>query len=340
MNHLLSSPIISLRALTTGLLLAIGCSLCSAQETASNRYDLNRDGTVDISDVLLLVDIILGKEVGDEPTLTPSDTTLTIHAGQTAEVSFTGGVSALLAGSDAPSVAYPIAEDSTVRIHATAVGYAEITVRDRMGSRDYTIGVTVTGTPPTEVEAIDLGLPSGLRWASFNLGATTPDEHGAYYAWGEIEEKDNYGWSTYSHCDGGMATIHDLGIDISGTIYDAARMNWGGSWRMPTHAEAQELVDNCTWRWTTVNGVTGREGTGPNGNTIFLPATGYRAGNSTYSDGIYGSYWTATHVGSLNADGSYSLGAANCYYLSVSRMKTYVDAYYQNEGYNIRAVCE
>lgn len=146
--------------------------------------------------------------------------------------------------------------------------------------------------------AVDLGL--SVKWACCNVGATTPEEYGDYFAWGEISPKSSYTMRNYQYWvdyDGnGMWTDGEstLNSDISGTQYDAATANWGGSWRMPTNAEREELLDNCTWTWMTLNGVSGMEVTGPNGNSIFLPATGYRRGSSSYDIGSTGDYWSST----------------------------------------------
>ncbi len=150
------------------------------------------------------------------------------------------------------------------------------------------------GNAPKGVEAVDLGLPSGTKWASCNLGATKPEEYGGYYAWGEIEEKDSYNWETYIHCDGSWSTCHDLGSDIRGTAYDVAHVKWGGDWVMPTYEQMKELIDNCKYRWMNNNGVYGVVFVGPNGNRIFLPAAKYRADNpETIISG--GRYWSSTY---------------------------------------------
>ena len=142
---------------------------------------------------------------------------------------------------------------------------------------------------------IDLGLPSGTKWACSNVGATKPEEYGGYYAWGETEEKSYYDWSTYIHCDGSSETCHNLGSDISGTEYDVAHVKWGSDWVMPTHDEQMELLNNCTSEWTTLNGVEGRKITSKiNGNSIFLPAAGYRWYGDLYYAGEGGYYWSST----------------------------------------------
>lgn len=135
---------------------------------------------------------------------------------------------------------------------------------------------------------VDLGLPSGLKWATCNVGASSPSEYGNYYAWGEVEPKSSY--------EGGNNVTNGKEIgDISGNPqYDAARANWGGTWRMPTKIEFEELIDNCTWRWMGKLGYKGYMVTGPNGNSIFLPAAGYRYGTSLYYAGSYGYYWSST----------------------------------------------
>ncbi len=136
-----------------------------------------------------------------------------------------------------------------------------------------------------DVEAIDLGL--SVKWAVCNVGASAPEEYGDYYAWGETETKDVYGSTSY--------TKPDI-IDISGTDYDVAHVKWGGDWRMPTSEETEELSDKCSWKFTSVNGVYGAVVTGPNGNSIFLPATGYRLWSSHDSYDYKGSYWTSTSI--------------------------------------------
>ena len=141
-------------------------------------------------------------------------------------------------------------------------------------------------TPTVGIEAVDLGL--SVKWASCNVGAERPEEYGDYFAWGEVSPKDSYyedNCSTY-----GVAMS-----DISGNPqYDAATANWGGAWRMPTKSEQQELLNNCTWEWTSLNGVNGQRVTGSNGNSIFLPAAGYRDGTSSYDVGSCGDYWSST----------------------------------------------
>ena len=119
--------------------------------------------------------------------------------------------------------------------------------------------------------AIDLGLPSGTKWACCNVGATIPEGYGGYYAWGETEEKEKYDWTTYIHCDGSMETCHNLGSDIAGTEYDVAHIQWGGTWVMPSQAQIKELISKCSYICTDRNGVLGDLFTGPNGGTIFLP---------------------------------------------------------------------
>ena len=103
--------------------------------------------------------------------------------------------------------------------------------------------------------AIDLGLPSGTKWACCNVGTTTPESYGSYYAWGEKEEKEKYDWTTYIHCDGSMKTCQSLGSDIAGTEYDVAHVKWGGFGVMPSKDQFQELIDKCSYTGTIENGV-------------------------------------------------------------------------------------
>lgn len=143
---------------------------------------------------------------------------------------------------------------------------------------------------PTPGKMIDLGL--SVKWASHNIGASSPEGFGGYYAWGETEEKSDYDLDTYKYYLNGSYV--NIGSNISGTQYDVARVKWGGSWRMPTRKEIQELVKKCSWKWTTYNGVKGQLATGPNGNSIFLPAAGSRFSTSVYDVGGRGLCWSAT----------------------------------------------
>ena len=158
-------------------------------------------------------------------------------------------------------------------------------------------------------EWVDLGLPSGLKWATCNVGATSPSEYGSYFAWGETKPKSDYSWSTlrYHYLDSwsdrfskyntksayAYGTVDNkTRLDLSD---DAARANWGGSWRMPTRAEQDELCEKCTWTWTTQGGKNGYKVTSKtNGNSIFFPAAGVRIGARLSDAGSYGRYMSSS----------------------------------------------
>ena len=150
---------------------------------------------------------------------------------------------------------------------------------------------------PADLEAVDLGLPSGTLWANMNVGATTPEEYGDYYAWGETTTKIVYDAESYLYCDAGdmFGDNHqNLGDCISGTIYDVAT-TLGDGWQMPTSAQFDELISNCTVNYTTQKGVRGWKFTGTNNNSIFLPEAGDF--ESTNCGGEYGAYWSGTMSG-------------------------------------------
>lgn len=208
-------------------------------------------------------------------------------------------------------------------------GDGKLTVSDVLALVQIVLNEEDENQPTAEAgEAIDLGLPSGTKWANCNVGATKPEEYGGYYAWGETEEKDTYTWETYIHCNGSMDSCHDLGADISGTQYDVAHVKWGGNWCMPTLEEIKELRDNCTHEWTTLNGVNGRKFTSKiNGKSIFFPA----AGNRWYGldDAGEGKYWSSTqHPG-------YSYSAGSLYFHSGGAYWSYS---YRNYGRSVRPV--
>ncbi|MBO7281335.1 MAG: hypothetical protein J6V00_09275 [Bacteroidaceae bacterium] len=164
-------------------------------------------------------------------------------------------------------------------------------------------------------DAIDLGLPSRLKWASCNIGASSPEECGDYFAWGEIDPKSNYSeFNSITHKKRMKSIIGDGN-------YDVATAKLGKSWYTPSSADFEELINNCTWEWTTVNDVNGYKVTGPNGNSIFLPATGYRDVTSYSNDGKSGEYWSSTphkdtqysYYFCYTADGYYTFW--NCRYV-------------------------
>jgi len=136
---------------------------------------------------------------------------------------------------------------------------------------------------------IDLGLPSGTLWACCNVGASAPEGYGGYYGWGSTE--------MYAH-----ASVSQDISDIAGTKYDVAHVKWGGNWQMPTLEQIREL-NNCTYKWTTLNGVQGGQLTGSNGGSIFLPAAGYSQGSTLYDVLSRGSFWSSTLVKSGYAYG-------------------------------------
>lgn len=142
-------------------------------------------------------------------------------------------------------------------------------------------------------EYVDLGLPSGLKWATCNVGAEKPEDYGDYFAWGEIETKSEY-------TESNSLTHGKQMDDISGDVqYDVAAANWGGSWRMPTKDEMIELVSNCEWEWILIekndyDSVKCYKGIGPNGNSVIFPVASCYNGPSLISVGTGGLCWTST----------------------------------------------
>ena len=189
---------------------------------------------------------------------------------------------------------------------------------------------------------VDLGLPSGLLWATCNIGAENPEDYGDYFAWGEITTKETYDWSTYQYC---MDTYYTLTKYCNDSYYgyngftdnlttllpedDAATANWGSDWRMPTRAEWQELLDNTTVTWTTQNGVNGRLFTASNGNSLFLPAAGCRYYSGLNGVGSYGGYWSS----SLDTD-----GPNYAWYFEFGSFYDGVGSTYRSYGFSVRPV--
>ena len=180
-------------------------------------------------------------------------------------------------------------------------------------------------------EYVDLGL--SVKWATMNVGATSPEEYGDYFAWGEIEPKSEYNWGTYKWCDGDYYNMtkycsrSEFGIVDNKTKLepedDAATVNWGGAWRMPTKEEQVELITECNWTLDTMNGVDGYTITGPNGNSIFLPISGYFSDTNVEDIGYNGTYWSSelksdyssyAYVIDMYNDGDISLFPNSRYY--------------------------
>lgn len=154
---------------------------------------------------------------------------------------------------------------------------------------------------PTPGQWVDLGLPSGIKWAGWNVGASAPEEYGGYFAWGETSEKSVYDFKSHQHKekhwddhDGWYWTYSDIGECISGTNYDVAAVRWGGGARMPTLEEIKELRNECSWEGGYVNGVEGIFAIGPNGNSIFIPFAGYRDYSGLRYEGHGGYLWSGT----------------------------------------------
>ena len=203
------------------------------------------------------------------------------------------------------------------------------------------VEVPSTGTPEEAHEFVDLGL--SVKWATCNVGASKPEEYGDYFAWGEVEPKNNYSLSTYKYCDGtnNSMTKYSAKNDVNrGEFYDnkivlgpeddAAVVNWGGEWRMPTKEEQDELRNKCTWEWTTLNGVKGYAVIGINRNVIFLPAAGCFGEWSRLGIGVFGYYWSSS---------LYTNSSDNAYYLGSYSDKLYEYYFYRYFGLPVRAVC-
>ncbi|MBP5318109.1 MAG: hypothetical protein J6Y77_01730 [Paludibacteraceae bacterium] len=215
---------------------------------------------------------------------------------------------------------------------ASAVLFAACNKREQEPIEMLSISGTVGGH-----DYVDLGLPSGTLWATCNVGASSPEESGDYFAWGETTPKSDYSWLTYEFGNWYQLTkyCNDSSFGKDGfaddkTVLDAeddaATVNWGSDWRMPTIEEIAELCTECTDQWIVYNGVPGRKFTAPNGNSVFLPAAGYfdkadldKDHNGSGLDwvGTNGNYWSATPDGD---NPSYA-----CYVIFYSDRENYVN---------------
>lgn len=194
---------------------------------------------------------------------------------------------------------------------------------------------TTPDVSPSGVRAVDLGLPSGIKWANMNIGAESPEDYGYYYAWGETEPKAEYNWNNYFDSVNGSSSNFEKYATNKKTVLDpeddVAHVKWGGDWRMPTYDELNELQTKCTWTLGAQNGVKGYTVVGPNGNSLFLPAAGYRYYSSSNSVGSSGHYWSSSLYS------SYSIVAYYLYFGSSDVV--YSDCSDRYFGRAVRPVC-
>ena len=231
--------------------------------------------------------------------------------------------------------------NDTGKVTAVAVGNCIITCSATDGSgvkAEFHVKVVMNETH----EYVDLGLPSGTLWATCNVGASKPEKYGDYFAWGETEPKSDYSWSTYKYCKGTKTTMSKYCTNSDyGTVDnkkelepsdDAATANWDSEWQMPSLEQCAELFNSnyTTTTWTTLNGKYGRKITSKsNGNSIFLPAAGFRFGTSLGNAGSYGYYWSR----SLDAGNS-----GSAYYLNFSSNDFNKYSYSRYCGKSVRPV--
>ena len=182
-------------------------------------------------------------------------------------------------------------------------------IKERAG---YEVKGTVNG-----YEWVDLGLPSGTKWATYNVGAASPAEFGDYYAWGETETKDEYvDINSVTHRKSFKWLLNNGIINDNGDLtrqHDIASIIWGEPWRMPTDEEYEELIDFCDWKFTDYNGTNGYLVTGPNNETVFFVAAGFKQGSGAEYIGEYGDYWSSSVVPEL-IGASCSLGYGSTSY--------------------------
>lgn len=232
-------------------------------------------------------------------------------------------------------------DGTTVSYLASEVNYIGFTAKQQGGEEPST-----PGTAPAGAVAVDLGLPSGTKWANMNVGAEQPEDYGLFFAWGETtgygsdtNDGHSFDWASYKWCNGSEYTMTKYCTDsYYGTVDnkkvldledDAAYVNWGSSWRMPTYDEIAELVNNTTQEWTTVNGIYGCKFTAANGNSIFLPPAGIRYDTNLKNLVYIGYYWSSSLFE------SYPYGA-RCLFFDTDYAQTYGSD--RDRGFTVRPV--
>jgi len=222
--------------------------------------------------------------------------------------------------------------DCSGTVTAVSSGTATITATTYDGAKTAKCTITVSGSSSGIIhghEWVDLALPSGLKWATCNVGASLPGAYGDYFAWGEVTAKSEYSWNNYRFSASGSSANNKLfskyntqskyglvdNITILDQADDAAQANWGGTWRMPTDAEFLELRNNCTWTWISQDGKEGYKFTSKNnGNSIFLPAAGYMNSSSICNGGTGGEYWSSTLHSTPDCGWYFPFSSSGVYY--------------------------
>lgn len=217
---------------------------------------------------------------------------------------------------------------------------ADLEGKQLTGNKAFGFAAT-TVKSETSHEWVDLGLPSGIKWASCNIGADKATDKGYYFSWGETttEQKSSYEWSTYTLCNGSSNTLTRYNtsttfgpVDGKTTLDEAddpASVHWGFPWRTPSKADFEELRSNCTWKWNSSR--QGYTVTGKNGKSIFIPAAGYRNLNALNFLGSYGYYWTST----LNPE-----SPSNAYCLMFQSSSLSLGSFNRYMGRPVRPVCD
>ena len=331
------------------VLLLAALALTTAVRAQVINGDLNHNDVLDVGDVTMVIDGYLTGETetisaNADPYMVDNSRIVGSWRDQKGEI-ITLNADGTMAGAEDGYMFMPYQGEVLI---LDAKGKPMMAVKVVYISDDYVVVRTGNGnevevyqacTVVNGHEAVDLGL--SVKWATMNIGASSPEDYGDSFAWGETTPKSTYGWETYKWCNGSYTTMTKYCISSSyGTVDnktvldladDAANANWGGSWRMPTKAEQDELDSNCTWEWTTQNGVNGYKVTSKtNGNSIFLPAAGCRYDSSLYGAGSSGHYWSS----SLYADNP--LGA---WYLRFNSGNFYMSSGDRCYGRSVRAVC-
>jgi hypothetical protein len=344
-----------MRKLLLSLVLSLTAFSSYSQSTLLG--DVNQDGKVSIADAMMVVNIIKN---GYAP-FSVSPTAVIIPAGGSATIDIEGGYNQYDVSSSNTDVVTASLSGSTITLTAVANGETTVTVKDVKTQRFMEVQVTVednqsqsylTCPDDNHPHMIDLGLPSGTKWACSNVDTDHPENQsptnsGGYYAWGETETKSVYnqvfylyatgvdedgnGWYDDYHSDTNYVGVwQNLGSDIAGTQYDVAHVKWGGSWVIPSREQQDELRNNCTYEWTTVNGVNGGKFTSKtNGGSIFLPAAGHRYDSVLFNVGSNGYYKSSTHNPSY------------VYYVSILNFYSggpYPDTHYSFYGFTVRPV--
>lgn len=328
------------------------CALSASAQSEIVVGDMNDDGQLSVGDITALTESVVGRQAvrrinvaGDPYTIDNASIvgvwtgiSGTITFGPDGTTDYKDGYTYEFLPSQSLIVFYDETKAAKEFLEVVILKSNKLILSDVSMTKAYTYGEhffiaddgTIYGEDTNGHRYVDLGLPSGTLWAMCNVGADSPEDYGGYFTWGEIEPKSDSNSGMFFDMDGYKYNIHNGKTELD-LEDDAAYMNWGEGWHMPSTAQQEELCTECIWTWKSVKGITGYEvKSKKNKNSIFLPAAGYPSGGGAGIAGSNGSFWSRSLLYTVESDCAYVM------YFNLSQIG--IGAGYRYDVHSIRPV--